>query len=649
MIIGVAGHLCSGKDTVGRLLEEHGFLHVPLSDCVFREFELSGRMRQSRAERRKFANERRKRFGGNYFLKRAVEADPRIDASRNLVVSGIYCASEALYLIESLDGVLYGIEPMDSEIRWARLRNRHDELRDLLTHDEFEEVDGAECSGEHDHEPNVQVVLRLAHRLIDNSGSLETLRSAVSELVEDFGMSSHGRERDALSSAAVPGTSRPQVVSKRQVLDGYEANQELERRSRAFEFIRKYYSLSNLDERESALAPLLRPTHAVSEIGNQFAVKLVAAFLEPDPLKARREFSSISPSTTDEELALLLNDTEFLRCHEELSRHLASVEGDIHEAVVKNLKQAGEDDQRQFSRDRRRDLESVVEEGITILVDPVHVDILRAAQETVGHGSIPVLEVLKRERIFEVSGFPDSKVSTAIHDAVDHGWLFSLLEQRKLFEKYKELFDSIGNPEVYGIFRREGEAVASIGFGVRYWAETQPGFTPLYSLADLAAAMDRHYDDRSLGDLHCDAYVWLRHLARNPSLRESQSLAFVFSNYLVELDEQRRKHGRIKVLDSSSHRVVGELDPWGPDYLSFFIEAHRQLLDSHNKHRDTLLRVHLLVEEYLMSQAALEGGSLRIPIGQLAEIDVSETAVPGKRISWMARHYGFTAFREPLI
>ena len=69
---------------------------------------------------------------------------------------------------------------------------------------------------------------------------------------------------------------------------------------------------------------------------------------------------------------------------------------------------------------------------------------------------------------------------------------------------------------------------------------------------------------------------------------EWQSLGFAFSNYITELDEQRRKHGKIKQRDPRTRKIIGELDPLSPDYLSFFIDTHSEIMSSKHKHRDDL-------------------------------------------------------------
>jgi hypothetical protein len=259
---------------------------------------------------------------------------------------------------------------------------------------------------------------------------------------------------------------------------------------------------------------------------------------------------------------------------------------------------------------------------------------------------VPLTEILKNERIAEMTFIGRSKVSTLIHDTIDHVWLYSLLADKGILAKFGQMFNAIGNPDKFDIYMRESEIVASIGYGVRYYANVEVGFKPKVLIEEIAARLEEFFDTNVLEDRHMDAYRHIRLLAGSPTLRESQSLAYVFSNYLVELDEQRRKHGRINYRNEDME-IIGELDPWSADFLCFVIETHRLLLDSKNKHRDNLLRAHLILEQHLCSPEAIkDGNSLTIDGDDLDKIDLSEISLPPERVMWMARNYGFTAIRD---
>jgi len=118
------------------------------------------------------------------------------------------------------------------------------------------------------------------------------------------------------------------------------------------------------------------------------------------------------------------------------------------------------------------------------------------------------------------------------------------------------------------------------------------------------------------------------------------------------LDEQKRKHGKIKIRDPETHATVGEFSPTDPDYLSLFVELHHELLSPKNKTRNNLFMFHILFEEYLQSIASGQIDAdqpLRIQVQNLSEYDFASTQIPADRLRWMFRNYGFTATKDNLV
>lgn len=462
--------------------------------------------------------------------------------------------------------------------------------------------------------------------------------------------------------SSLVGTRETSTSAER--LDTVEEIFVLEQRAQATKFIARTYALSELDPLERALAALNRPMHAVTHIGNQFATKIMPCFMNPDPDSGWEAFSSIPPHTTDEELTLLIDREQFDGMHKSLGEYLDEHEEEYHQSAEERLAPRTSpenpdqgiipwNDRYQFNgNETQRSLENMTERGVRISIDPNGLEDVKAAYTMADGGILPVTEIVKNKEVLGVNGFMSSKIALAVHDSIDHTMGFQIAERTGLLSKYANMFESIGNPQHTDIFKREGEALASIGFGVRYWANLEHGFVPLVTAADLLARMDRMFDRGKLTDRHMEAFKILRGLGHNDNSREAQSLGFVFSNYIVELDEQRRKHGKIKQKDLVTKKVEGELDPFSADYLSFFVEMHHQLLSSHNKHRDNLLRYHILLEEYL---CAVGSGQLSpdqelvIRVQDMKDIDFSQTKLPPSRIQWMTRNYGFSAIRDAIL
>lgn len=654
-LIGIAGAMCAGKDTVAQMLEALGCTHVSTSEIVRRELRASGRP-ETRVAQRAIANLRRAHYGGHYFVAEAVaEARNRGDVCSDVVISGLYTAGEARYFVNQLGGKILYVETASPEVRYERLKARRAGLRDAMSSAGFIEADEAEMSGADDDVPNVSAVAQFAEWRLSNDSDLTYLARLVEDWWEKYEeanppsgrrrMSEDGRS-GLLQSLMGNGAAPAEPLER---IDDYESVEALERRARALEFVHKSYFLEGLSAKDRALAPLLTPVHAVQHISNQFGLRLIDAFLQADPQAGLARFRQIEAHTTDEELALLISDGRFCALFDDLHTFLDGQRETIHESVVENLRTIVANDRLQFDGNERRGLARCLRSGVSIRLDPAYVRQLKEGVAESGSGVIPLVEFLKNERMLEVNGFLGSKISLAVHDAIDHVWFFSLAERAGLFQKFGRLFDSIGNPQRTDIFKREGEAVASIAFGVRYWANAEAGFVPRVSILEVGNRYEALFDSGELEDRHIDAYRLVRRLAQNPSAREAQSLAFTFSNYLTELDEQRRKHGRIKQLVDFDHGIKQELDPFSPDYLSFFIEAHHELVASRNKHRDNLLRFHIILEEFLGSEAALASEKLVIHPDRMAEHDFASTLLPPARITWMARNYGFTALRDSVL
>lgn len=459
----------------------------------------------------------------------------------------------------------------------------------------------------------------------------------------------HEVARQDTAYPVLDGLIEPELQQSDELqVDTYEEVYALERSHRAISFIREWYLQPDLDPLERALASLYAPMHSVSSVGNQFGTKLTPCFLEPDTESGLEMFRSIIPNTVDEEMALLLTDEQYAELHSRLAEHLAGIDGEVHEVVNPRLEAMKVADRNQFNDGVDRSLERILQEGMVISFDPARVGDLEVAHQLAGEGILPITEYVKNEKVLRVNGFMDSKISLAIHDFMDHLWTFDTIRKAGLLDKYSELFASVGNPELTDIFKREGEMVASIAFGIRLFQTMPSAFGPLMQ----SSAIETHLDDLFVaGELeqrHMTAYRTIKSLRKGSV--EWQSLGFAFSNYITELDEQRRKHGKIKQRDPRTRKIIGELDPLSPDYLCFFIDTHTEIMSSKNKHRDDLFRFHILLEECLHATANGEDpGPRRILLGNLRGIDFRSTRLPVQRLHWMRNNYGFTATRDAII
>jgi dephospho-CoA kinase len=635
MLFGISGSICAGKDVLAAILVgKYGFKSYSLVEILREEHEIRNKNIDTRQNRREFANERRQYHGAHYYVAEAYgwARKEMESAEDNIVLVGLYCQGEVDYLIDRLQGRLLGIVCNEGiETRYERYKARRESSSSPLSFEDFKDVDKNENNGVGRDDTNVTQALEFAMHVFNNDGDLQNLVAEVDEFAKNLGL-------EVLNPEYV---AQPIMHSD----NGYRNNRELQVHYEAFEFLKEHFSMKGLSKEELVLAPLLNPARCVREITNQFGMRIVPAFLSENVGDAWGIFREIIPSTTDEEMIFLTNRREFEEIHMRLHQFLDERRDDIEYEVKKNIERIKEFDVTQW-RSGKRSVKEMRERGIEIRILPEHFEMLKRLQESMKSSQIPLLEVLKRDRIAEVNLIPNTKVGTIIHDAIDHVWFYALLADKGILKKYSKLFSSIGNPEKKDIFKREGEIVASIGYGVRYWAYVEAGFKPHVSIGQIAERVESYFDNGQLEDRHLDAYRHIRRLAKSPTMREAQSLAFVFSNYLVELNEQRRKHGPIKV-QNEELEITGELDPWGPDFLCYFIEVHALLHDSKNKHRDNLLRAHIMLEQHLCSpSAAVEGNVLRIDADDLEKVDFRHVELPADRVLWMSRNYGFTAIKE---
>lgn len=447
----------------------------------------------------------------------------------------------------------------------------------------------------------------------------------------------------SLLGSRILATEVPQIDTLDELYDR-------EKYYRAVRFIRLQYTQPNLTPLQRALASLYEPMHAVEGIGNQFATKVIPCYMQEDAGEALQAFRSIRANTTKEESVLLTNDEQFKTMHAALGEHLIETEDDMRQAASEHLQDIKKADKYQFSNTTERSLENMLRNGMTITIDETNAEEIKKAGKVAGEGILPVTEYLKNEKILGVSGFMGSKISLAVHDFMDHMWTFAMIEEAGLLDKYSDMFDSIGNPEATDIFKREGETIASIAFGVRYFQTMPSAFGPIFRSSQIESHFENMFVNGQLSERHMQAFQNIKKLLRGSM--EWQSLGFVFSNYITEVDEQRRKHGKIKQRDPRTRHVLGELDPFSADYMSFFVEAHREVLSPKNKHRDDLFRFHILLEEYLSSYAKGElpkDEPLTLKLDELRKLDFTKTTLPPQRIQWMAANYGFTATRDAII
>lgn len=181
ILIGVAGPIGSGKGIVVDWLKDKGFVSFSLSDEI-RE-ELRSRDQEiTRASLQATGNQLRAEYGNEVLAKRAL-ARINHDHKGMIVIESIRNPDEAHFLKTQANFHLIHVTA-DQETRFERIKKRK-RSGDMLTWAKFLEEDEEESMGHHgEHSQLVDETAKLAHFVVDNSGSLEDTYLKLEEIYQ---------------------------------------------------------------------------------------------------------------------------------------------------------------------------------------------------------------------------------------------------------------------------------------------------------------------------------------------------------------------------------------------------------------------------------------------------------------------------------
>lgn len=191
IIIGVAGTLSSGKDSLAAWLEtELHFMHKSTSDMLRaakkKKFGDSPEALLLRAD--PFANELRARRGAGILVELAYEEFIR-SGNGKLVISGIRSIGEVEKLHE-IGGKLIFVDA-DAKTRFSRARARSRDIQDTMSLEEFMAQEASESEGIDQTDKTIQnlpATKNLADYVVENNADLESflqkIKAIVAELAE---------------------------------------------------------------------------------------------------------------------------------------------------------------------------------------------------------------------------------------------------------------------------------------------------------------------------------------------------------------------------------------------------------------------------------------------------------------------------------
>lgn len=168
LIIGLAGHPSSGKDTAGRYLEQKGFFHISCGDLLRDEMKKLG-LPIDRPSVREFVTEKRQELGAQYPVDIASQF-----IKDKTVISGFRNLAEINHLKDKYndDFTLIGIEaPL--KVRYQRALDRNRE-GDAISFEDFQKHEEAERNA-HPESHELDNVLAQADISIVNDGTQEDL------------------------------------------------------------------------------------------------------------------------------------------------------------------------------------------------------------------------------------------------------------------------------------------------------------------------------------------------------------------------------------------------------------------------------------------------------------------------------------------
>jgi dephospho-CoA kinase len=185
MLIGVVGLNGSGKDSVGKILVKgYGYEHKDLGQAIRDELKVLGKNILDRNEMVSLANERRKNFGNDYWVKKTLSD---YVPGEKLVLTSIRNPAEA-ELIQHHGGIIVEVYAPIKK-RFERIVERVESGEDLhgeIKFDDFKEKEERELKS---NDPSKQQLLKcivIADKKINNSGSLKDLESEVKYFMQNI-------------------------------------------------------------------------------------------------------------------------------------------------------------------------------------------------------------------------------------------------------------------------------------------------------------------------------------------------------------------------------------------------------------------------------------------------------------------------------
>ncbi|MCP5468190.1 MAG: AAA family ATPase [Deltaproteobacteria bacterium] len=180
MIIGLTGKNASGKGEVAKVLQEGGFYYLSLSDQLREELKNRG-LEVTRENLIHVGREMRLLYGGGVLADRALQ---KIAIDKNYIVDSIRNPREVEVLRRLKDFKLVHVTaPIEERFLRIQARNREGDPQDL---EAFKTLEAREAQSADPNAQQLDETALLADAELENSLSLDELRTRVKELIRQF-------------------------------------------------------------------------------------------------------------------------------------------------------------------------------------------------------------------------------------------------------------------------------------------------------------------------------------------------------------------------------------------------------------------------------------------------------------------------------
>lgn len=337
-------------------------------------------------------------------------------------------------------------------------------------------------------------------------------------------------------------------------------------------------------------------------------------------------------------------ETIYVATQEMLITSRETIDQIIYHRYMRDYGPLKNDQQQSHPETDKRSLQNIFSAGLSFSIPKRYRAMIA---EMYKQNSTAILsDLLKNEKIVTMNGLTHSKISLMVHDIFDHYWLSTHLFQLGYCEKFSTLFKKIGSPFERDVFSREGELIASIAFEYRLYLISHD-YTPLLSMRDIAAILEQSIKEGLATENQYDALALLQSSEYNKGFLHG--LSYIYSGIIIELMEQRRKNGLIKIINPDTRDIIGTFNALDPEYLAFIIHTCSWLFSNTQLIHQALLTIAVITENYLCDLAKNPDiAPLRITLENIKDAIPYDGSIPDYKITWFKKNPGFASTRSIL-